>query len=81
MFLKYLKYNHYVFETINGIEEKGRIISFDIHFDLENLPLNIYFFITYKGEISEIFTSLGFFLIYHQYFMDIIYRIILLLNI
>ena len=34
MFPKYLKYNHYVFETMNGIEEKGRIISFDIHFDL-----------------------------------------------
>lgn len=61
IFPKYSKNTHYDFVTMNGIEEKGRIILFDIHFDLEILPLILYFFISYNGKISEIFTSLGFF--------------------
>ena len=61
IFPKYSKNTYYDFVTMNGIEEKGRIILFDINFDLTNLPLILYFFISYNGRISEIFTSLGFF--------------------
>ena len=61
IFPKYFEYSYYDFLTMNGIEEKGRIILFDIPFDLKNLPLILNFFISYKGKVSEIFTSFGFF--------------------
>ena len=61
IFPKYLEFSNYDFITMNGIVEKGRIIIFDIFIDLITSPIILYFFISYKGNMAEIFTSLGFF--------------------
>ena len=61
IFPKYYDFSNYDFITMDGIIEKGRIILFDIPFDLLVIPLILYFFVSYKGKISEVFTSLGIF--------------------
>ena len=58
-FPKYIEYSNYDFQTMYGIIEKGRIITFDIPIYKLNTAQTFNFYISYKDSNIEIFPSLG----------------------
>lgn len=59
IFPKYIENKKYNFETMYGVIEKGRVISFKILLETNKLPLILYFYLSYLNENIEIFPSLG----------------------
>ena len=56
-FPKYYHFHDYDFKTIYGIYIKGRVVSFDIKIEKENIEQAIHFYISYKNRNIEIFPS------------------------
>ena len=61
IFPKYIENQKYNFDTMYGVIEKGRVISFKIPLETNNFPLILYFYLSYLNENIEIFPSLGMF--------------------
>ena len=57
-FPRYNYYSGYDFETMYGLIEKGRIVAFSIPLD-NNEVQNLRFYLSYLGNIIEIFPSTG----------------------
>ena len=60
IFPKYFHYSGYDFFTMYGVIEKGRIVTFDIPLQNNNIQI-FHFYISYNDIIFEIFPSLGWF--------------------
>ena len=57
----YYLLSNYDFVTMYGITEKGRIVVFEIPFEIINTSINFKFYISYMNSSLEIFPSLGYF--------------------